>query len=88
MPQNLGVTSQDTIWHCITHVWIQFVPVQTEELQPLAVQEESIQIETRLSKSYPRSIVMQWLVVVKERDYQIIEMRCGHVPEHDVSQVG
>ena len=59
--------------HRAPDVWIQFMPVQFEELQPLSIQEESVEFEPRVAKPDSCPVIVQWLLVQKKGNDEIVE---------------
>lgn len=56
--QHLSVAPHDALRHCAADIRVDFMPVQAEQLQAAAVQEEAVQFEAGIAKSDADPVVV------------------------------
>src|SRR5690242_3942437 len=86
--QDFSVFAQHARRHRAPHIGIQFMPVESEDLQTAAIQEKSVHIESGLAKARPCAVVMHRTPADRKSDGEVIQLRGSHIPKRYALQAG
>src|SRR5581483_10862553 len=85
-PKNLRVPPHRSPRHGGAYIREQLMPIQAEELKTLAVEEESVHIESGLAKTDADAMIVHGCAADKQSGHDVIQMRRVRRPERDISE--